>query len=708
MQNIRVKYFLAVSILACMVTFTWGWLSYLIGHQRNDASIINVAGQQRMLSQRIALLSYQQLENEKHLETLSRAVNQFKENNQYLLELEVLPSRVSELYFGYPELQQRVIQYIDNAEAFVEQPTPQMQQVLGQNDVDTLLYDLNAVVEAFEAAANERTDKLFQLETIIWLVSLLILVLEVLFIFEPMRAQILQQIDKLKLAIAEAKQAEQKAIEAKQVKSQFLANMSHELRTPMTGMFGMLDLAESNPDKAQSFITKAKRSGQQLLDLINDILDFEKIESGKMTLSPTDFSLLELMDNICTNADILCRQKGIYFVYECPNDLPHYVHSDPSKLSQILTNIVTNAVKFTHEGEVRLTVTTPVINNAHHIEMRIKDTGIGMTSEQQQKIFQAFTQADSSTSRKFGGTGLGLSIVSKLVEMFNGNIRVDSEVGKGSTFIVCIPVKIAEPPAIQEHQISIGRKLTCAIVDDLEATREFIDAQASALGYEVQRYESGVKFLNDSPCVDVLIIDLFMPDLDGFDVLRKLRQFCNTYPSQTIMITAAYDQVDIPEDLADDIQRLTKKPLDKQQVRQLLLNAKDKVLNRRSENLSGKFILVVEDNPINAEIVKTMLTTENYKTLVAVNGQEAIDVLNSLSKKPDLVLMDMQMPVLDGVAATTIIREKLNLKAPIIGLTANAQPSDRVVCIEAGMNDVVTKPIDKALLLDTIEQYLNP
>ncbi|WP_100641390.1 response regulator [Alteromonas facilis] len=709
MQNLRLKYFIAVTIIACLVTFTWGWLSYLIDQQQDDACIINIAGQQRMLSQRIALLSFKQIDNGNFIEPLTRAVETFESNNQFLVNIEYLPERVLELYYGDANLQSRVKTYIEDAYAFIQNPTSsQIQsQILKQNDVDTLLYDLNAVVEAFEYDASKRTEKLYRLETMVWLITLLVLLLEVVFIFEPMRAALVNYIAKLKESVTAAQQSEQKAIEAKQVKSQFLANMSHELRTPMTGMFGMLDLAEANPEKAQSYISKAKRSGQQLLDLINDILDFEKIESGKMVLSLTDFSLLEVMDNICTNTDILCRQKNIRFVYDCPNELPHYIYSDPGKLSQILTNIVTNAIKFTHQGEIRLSVAVTVKNKAHHLDIQIQDSGIGMTVEQQSKIFQAFTQADSSTSRKFGGTGLGLSIVSKLVELFNGTISVESEVDRGSTFSVSIPIKIGQAPPVNVSDLNTGRKLTCAVVDDLEATREFVYAQAVALGFEVQQYESGVRFLEQSPCVDVLIIDLFMPDLDGFDVVRQLQQSCNSCPLQTIMMTAAYDQVEIPDDLKSSIKRLTKKPLEKQQVRQLLINARDKVLNRRNVDGQGKVILVVEDNPINAEIVTTILAAEQYKTLVAVNGQEAVEIINKIKTKPDLILMDMQMPVLDGVSATGIIRDQFNVNIPIIGLTANVQKSDRAVCIEVGMNDVLTKPIDKTLLLETLAEYLS-
>jgi signal transduction histidine kinase len=245
--------------------------------------------------------------------------------------------------------------------------------------------------------------------------------------------------------------------------------MSHELRTPMSGMFGLLDLALSRPNQAKDYIKRAKASGQQLLLLINDILDFEKIEAGKLELDESVFSLLELMDQTCTNTDILCRQKNIGFVYEKPSSIPEYIKSDAGKIVQVLNNLMTNAIKFTEEGSVTLSVDAAVQEKRLWLVFSVTDTGIGIETNKQKSIFEEFSQADSSTSKKYGGTGLGLAISSRLTQLLNGKFELQSEIGKGSRFTVSIPVQKASAPKKKiPHDTHC---MTCVVVDDLASSR---------------------------------------------------------------------------------------------------------------------------------------------------------------------------------------------------------------------------------------------
>jgi signal transduction histidine kinase/CheY-like chemotaxis protein len=702
--SIRFRYLLAIFLLVILVTSSWFWLSKIINQQGQDAQVINRAGQQRMLSQRIALLSYRTDKTgeidviDKQLED---AVTTFASNHNKLTNLKHIPDGAKSLYFGEVQLDERSKNLINVVSSFIKGSASREYRVqqITEVDIDQLLYDLNLVVSVFENDAQKRVSSLYQIETWLWVFTLFLLTLEVLFIFEPMRRLIMRQISDLKLAAERAIEAEQRAVESNKVKAQFIANMSHELRTPMSGMFGLLDLALSRPNQAKNYIKRAKASGQQLLLLINDILDFEKIEAGKLELDESVFSLLELIDQTCSNTDILCRQKNICFIYENLNNIPEYIESDAGKIVQVLNNLMTNAIKFTKKGSVTLSVRAVMQENRLWLVFRVTDTGIGIETDKQQSIFEEFSQADSSISKKYGGTGLGLAITSRLTKLLNGKFELQSEIGEGSRFTVSIPVQKALTPIKKiPHDTHY---MTCAVADDLASSRELMASIATDIGYKTDVFENGNAFISNTQCYDVLLLDYFMPEVNGGNVIRHLME-CNRLPKHIILVTAAYDNLDITADVKAHIDVILEKPIVVETLKYHLRAVQNHAKKKTNAQMLHGPILVAEDNEINAYIIEAILVDNGHEVVITTDGQKTIDWLKNSTIPPEVILMDMQMPTMDGVTTTRYIRKEMQLTIPIIGLTANALRSDHELCLDAGMDQVLTKPIDKKALIAAI------
>jgi signal transduction histidine kinase/DNA-binding response OmpR family regulator len=699
--SIRFRYLLAVFLLVILVTFSIFWLSKIVNQQGQDAQLINRAGQQRMLSQRIVLLTYR-VDNTGEIDVINKqledAVTMFANNHDKLTNLKHIPGGANSLYFGEVQLDQRSKSLINIVSSFIKGSTSReyLAQQIADEDIDRLLHDLNLIVSVFENDAQKHVSSLYQIGTWIWAFALFLLTVEVLFIFEPMRRLIMRQISDLKLTAARAIEAEQRAVESNKIKAQFISNMSHELRTPMSGMFGLLDLALSRPNQAEDYIKRAKASGQQLLLLINDILDFEKIDAGKLELDESVFSLLELINQTCSNTDILCRQKNISFVYENSNNIPEYIKSDAGKIVQVLNNLVTNAIKFTEKGSVTLSVRAVMHKNRFWLVLRVTDTGIGIETDKQQSIFEEFSQADSSTSKKYGGTGLGLAISSRLTQLLNGKFELQSQIGAGSRFTVSIPVQKALTPKKKiPHDTHY---MTCAVVDDFASSRELMASIATDIGYKTDVFENGKAFINDTQCYDVLILDYFMPEVNGDNVIRHLME-CNRF-KHIILVITAYDNLDIMADVKTHIDVILEKPIVVETLK-YHLRALQNHAKTNSPMLHGP-ILVAEDNEINAYIIEAILVDNGHEAVITTDGQKTIDWLKSSKILPEVILMDMQMPIMDGVTATRYIRKEMQLTIPIIGLTANALKSDHELCLDAGMDQVLTKPISKKALIAAI------
>ena len=707
-MSIRIRYTLALLLIACLVTASVFTMRTLLNNQRLDAEIINIAGQQRMLSQRIALL-VQKInacgeDSTSSTDILEAAINTFSSNHQKLISLPSLPDSISNMYFGNSQLDAKVNQYTAQARALVKSPQCSSSIVITIEQATRLLKQLNSVVYMFELEAKSNVDAVSSLEFYLWLATIFLLGVEAFFIFAPMDRKIKKTIQHLYEASEKAETEALKAQEANRAKSEFLSSMSHELRTPMNGLFGMIELAMDNPSKSENYLRKAKTAGRQLLTLINDILDLSKIEAGKIVVEKGPVDLLQLLDEVVSIQRIYCQNKGLDFHYNKQQTLAPIIQGDITRIAQILHNLLSNAIKFTESGSVTLSVSQALTESGNTLLFSVKDTGIGIDSDKLSTIFQKFEQADQSTTRHYGGTGLGLSIAKELAQLMDGNILATSTLGAGSEFTLTLPVVEESLPAIEVKTDAI---LRCAIVDDLLTSREYLEHVVAAMSLIPTSYSSAKDFLEDTPNnYDVIILDLAMPEMSGVDLLRELvKTDISPFP-KIILISAELERLDCEEAVKDVIWRSHAKPIIRKDLEldlQSLVSRASKPTGFPHKAAPRLRILIAEDNDINAEIVKAMLEGEGFKIVHVKDGEQAVAAC--AKHLFDFILMDCNMPVMDGIMAASIIRNELKINTPIAALTANAFPEDKEECLNAGMNDFLTKPLDKDLLLSSIKQF---
>ncbi|MBP7633864.1 PAS domain S-box protein [Candidatus Ozemobacteraceae bacterium] len=529
--------------------------------------------------------------------------------------------------------------------------------------------------------------------------------------------------------------AKEMAEAATAAKSNFLANMSHEIRTPMNAILGMsrLALQTSLDTRQRNYIEKVHRAAENLMGIINDILDFSKIEAGKLSMEATDFWLDDVFDNIASLIDVKAEGKGIEFLFDTNPDVPNALVGDPLRLSQVLLNLGYNAVKFTERGEIIIGVESkPVDGRTAEFHFWVRDSGIGMTPEQQAKLFQSFNQADASTTRKYGGSGLGLAISRHLVEMMHGRIWVESQPGRGSTFHFTARLGLQENQrrrtALTAEELSGLRVL---VVDDNASAREILSTIASGLRLAVETAENGFQAIEmidrlaaDGRSYDLILMDWMMPGMSGVECARRIRSSRSDRFPVVIMVTS-YGREDVRTD-AERAGVASLRIMSKPVTPSLLLNSIGDVLGRRastvesrskewsealSDNmakLNGARILLVEDNALNQELAVELLGQAGIQTVVAETGREALDILVK-DDQFDGILMDCQMPVMDGYEATRKIRRiPVFRDMPIIAMTANAMVGDREKVLEAGMNDHIAKPLIVAAMYAVLARWITP
>jgi two-component system, sensor histidine kinase and response regulator len=530
----------------------------------------------------------------------------------------------------------------------------------------------------------------------------------------------------------EAVDLAQKAQAASQAKTDFLANMSHEIRTPLNGIMGMTQLLRMTPltEKQQRFVDIADRSSVNLLDIVNDILDFSKIEANKLKLESSDFDLQELMDEVMDLFAHRVESKKIELASKIHNDVPTCLRGDATRVRQIFVNLLGNAVKFTERGEIVVSISrVEEQDDQIMLRMEVRDTGIGIAPAVHEKIFEAFSQADGSTTRKFGGTGLGLTIVKQLVSLMDGTIGLESAPGMGSTFWLQIPFN--RPLHLTSRRweaCEVFRKMRVLVVDDNATNRHILDQYLDAWGIAHMTVSSGGEALEvmrgtsgHEAMYDLAIIDGQMPEMDGFELARTIRSDIRLATMKIIMLTSmGQDERLLASEHAGDLNCSVAKPVRQSHLYNRLIEL---TMTRTTQSVSSQSwpvgdsppeyrkavsILVAEDNPVNREAAAEMLEIEGYQVHTVCNGREAVEA--TAGRTFDLVLMDCQMPEMDGFAATAAIRaherDRNFPRVPIIALTAHAIAGDRERCLAQDMDDYLSKPFRHPQLIAIVRRWI--
>ncbi len=520
---------------------------------------------------------------------------------------------------------------------------------------------------------------------------------------------------------------------ASRSKSEFLANMSHEIRTPMNGVLGMIDLALATelPVKVREYLDQAKNSSQFLLRIINDILDFSKVEAGKLILDSVEFYLEDILDNTILMFKREINEKKLELIVAAPPKSVGRLVGDPLRIQQIVTNLIGNAIKFTEQGEIVVRIGEMERNqNQVRLQFSIQDTGIGMTEEQMSHLFEAFSQADGSTTRKFGGTGLGLTICKRLVNLMEGDIRVESSVGEGSTFY--FTTLLGHKPEEKGHGPVAAADLVSKkvlVVDDNDNARMVFSEILSSFNLAVASAASGFaaitqmkKAVEQGDPFDVILLDWRMPGLNGVETAAAILQDpLLSDPAPKIILMTGFDRGDVERAAKSvHVDAFLAKPVSPSLMLNTILEVTGHTVKQSPrhstagvvrqdllEKLAGAHVLLAEDHPINQQVASEVLKNIGLRVTVAENGQEAVETL--MRDEFDLILMDIQMPVMDGFNATRIIRTHSRYKSlPIVAMTAHALYGDREQCLNAGMDDYVSKPIDPEQLYATLEKWITP